>query len=423
MTNYWRLLTTWHRLKTFQYKEMKHLKMFQFNKFKKLIHHAHKRIPMYRELYDSHSFEPQEVQSYDDIEKVPIITREFIQSFPLRKRVDARVFEKNIMKARTSGSTGEPMEMWMDRTESLIITLKVLRYFREWGYLPHYNTIRLWGGSKAKTSFIQKFGLLRVKDIEIVGRSEAATDDILKNKCHVLYASRSSLEAFADELDKRKVEFKPRIVVSTGEMLMKEHRDRFRKIFGCDTLNHYASEELGTIAWECPDHRHNLHMDMETAMINFRDVSVRSNGGKMGSIILTNLESFVMPFIRYDQGDQILMPENDRCPCGRTLPILGQVFGRNEDVLDFNGRKYYWNFFYNIIENFIYIKKYKIIQTKEGNIVFRIQLLQDEEETRKKCISDFTSAFKHHFSPVNIRFVDDFPLKPNRKFKVLEKET
>jgi phenylacetate-CoA ligase len=261
-----------------------------------------------------------------------------------------------------------------------------------------------------------------VKDIEIVGRSDRATDDVLKNKCHVLYASRSSLEAFADELDKRKVEFRPRIVVSTGEMLMKKHRDRFREIFGCDTLNHYASEEIGTIAWGCPDNHHNLHIDMETALINFRNIAATSKG-KIGSIVLTNLENFVMPFIRYDQGDQILMPEIDRCPCGRTLPILGQVFGRNEDILDYNGRKYYWNFFYNIIENFIYIKKYKIVQTKKGTIEFRILLHQNKEDRRKKCISDLNSAFKDHFSPVNIRFVDDFPLKPNRKFKVLEKET
>jgi phenylacetate-CoA ligase len=162
---------------------------------------------------------------------------------------------------------------------------------------------------------------------------------------------------------------------------------------------------------------------METVLINYRDI-VTQPTGKMGSIIVTNLESFVMPFIRYDLGDQILIPENDKCPCGGTLPLLGQVFGRNDDVIDFRGRKYYWNFFYNIFQkkNSPYIKKYKVVQTKKGLIEFRILLFQDNEETRTKCIFDLKSAFKNHFSPVNIRFVDDFPLQLNRKFKVLEKE-
>ena len=73
-------------------------------------------------------------------------------------------------------------------------------------------------------------------------------------------------------------------------------------------------------------------------------------------------------------------------------------------------------------EDFLYVKRYKIVQKKDGSIEFRIQLLQDNEETRKKCRSDLKTVYKNHFSPVNIRFVDDFQLQRNRKFKVIEKE-
>ena len=162
---------------------------------------------------------------------------------------------------------------------------------------------------------------------------------------------------------------------------------------------------------------------METILINFRDIDTQLSG-KMGSIIVTNLENYVMPFIRYDLGDKILLPENNQCPCGRTLPILGKVFGRNDDFILYNERKYFWNFFYNIMEKegFPYIKKYKIVQKKEDSVEFRIQLMQDNEETRKKCVSDLNSSFKTHFSPINISFVDKFLLQNNRKFKVIEKE-
>jgi phenylacetate-CoA ligase len=188
-------------------------------------------------------------------------------------------------------------------------------------------------------------------------------------------------------------------------------------------LNTYGTEEMGNIAWACPEQSNNLHTSIETILINFRDVDTQSNG-KMGSIIVTNLENYVMPFIRYDLGDRILLPENDRCSCGRTLPLLGQVFGRNDDFIIYNGRKYYLDFFYNIMERkkFLYVKKYKIVQKKEGLIEFRIQLLQDNEETRKKCVSELDSAYRNHFSPVNVEFVNKFFLQNNRKFKVLEKE-
>jgi phenylacetate-CoA ligase len=378
---------------------------------------------MYKEFYDSHGFQPSQIQNYEDIEKVPIITRDIMQSYSLNKRVDARVSEKNVHKARTSGSTGQPLEIWFDKTESLIGTLKPIRYLREWGYSPFYSTIRLWGGSEPKKSIVQKFGLFKRKDIELVAQTDDAMDEILKTKCDVLFGSRSSLELFAEELDKRKAEVKPRILISVSEILMKEHRDRFREKFGCNTLNTYGSEEMGNIAWECPDQQNNLHTSMEAILINFRDVDTQSNG-KIGSIITTNLENYVMPFIRYDLGDRILLPENDQCSCGRTLSLLGQVFGRNDDFITYNGRKYYWNFFYNIMmrEDFLYIKRYKIVQKKDGSIEFQIQLLQDNEETRKKCVSDLNTAYSSHFSNVNVEIVNKFLLQNNRKFKVLEKE-
>jgi phenylacetate-CoA ligase len=347
-----------------------------------------------------------------------------MQSYPLRKRFDVSVPEKNVKKGRTSGSTGQPLDIRSVRTEGLIQLLKILRFLREWGYSPFHYTIRLWGGSAPIKLIVNKFGLFRIKDVEILDKPASAVDEVLKSRPDILFASRSSLEALADELDKRKIEFKPRILVSTGEILMEKHRKMFLEKYGCNTLNCYSSEEMGSIAWECPDHHRNIHTDMETVLINFRNVFPQSNG-KIGSIILTNLERFVMPFIRYDQEDRILIPSNSQCPCGRTLPLLGRVLGRNDDVIDYNGREYYWNFFYNILvkENFKYIKRYKIIQTKEGSIEFIILLFQDNNETRKKCISDLKFEFENHFKPINIRFVDDFSLQPNRKFKVIEKET
>lgn len=111
MVNFLRLLMTWQRLKSFQHKDVNYIRTFQLNRFKKLIHHAYERIPMYREFYDSHGFQPLQIRNYEDIEKVPIITRDMMQSYSLNKRVDARVSEKNVRKARTSGSTGQPLEI------------------------------------------------------------------------------------------------------------------------------------------------------------------------------------------------------------------------------------------------------------------------------------------------------------------------
>ena len=423
MTNYSRLFRTWQRLRTFQYRDSEHIKAFQLTRFKKLIRHAYEKIPMYREFYDSHGFTPSQVRYFEDIEEVPVITKDIIRSFPIKKRVDPNISEKLVHKVTTSGSTGEPLEIWNNRTESLIQTLKGIRFLREWGYSPLDNTIRLWGedGSETKKSVVQKYGLFKRKDLEILDQPDMAINEILKSGCDVLIGVRSSLEALADALEKSNAEVKPRICVSMGEMTMEEHRKRFKKQFGCKTLSIYGSEEIGNIAWECPMFERNLHVEMETVILNLQEIKL-SNGEQFGSVIATNIENYTMPFIRYKLGDDIILPKEKVCKCGRTLPLLGEVRGRHDDVLDYNGRKYYWTFFYNYMVNMQYIKKYKIVQTIKGSIEFRILLFQNNENTRRKCISDLNVAFKDHFSPLSIRFVDKFQLPHNRKFKVLEKE-
>ena len=423
MTNYSRLLKTWQRLRTFQHRDLEHIKAFQLTRFKKLLRHAYEKIPMYREFYDSHGITPSQVRYFEDIEEVPVITKDIIRSFPIKKRVDPNISEKLVHKVTTSGSTGEPLEIWNNRTESLIQTLKGIRFLREWGYSPLDNTIRLWGedSSETKKSVVQKYGLFKRKDLAILDQPDMAINEILKSGCDVLIGVRSSIEALADALEKSNAEIKPHICVSMGEMIMEEHRKRFKKQFGCKTWNIYGSEEIGNIAWECPMFERNLHVEMETVIFNLQERKF-SNGEQSGSVIATNLESYTMPFIRYNLGDDIILPEEKVCKCGRTLPLLGEVRGRHDDVLDFNGRKYYWNFFYNYMVNMQYIKKYKIIQTIKGSIEFRILLFQNNENTRRKCVSDLNAAFKNHFSPLNIRFVDEFQLPHNRKFKVLEKE-
>jgi len=398
------------------------MKAFQLTRFKKLLLHAYENIPMYREFYDSHGITPSQVRYFEDIDKVPIITKDIIRSFPVEKRVDPRISEKLVHKVRTSGSTGEPLEIWTNRTESLIQTLKGIRFLSEWGYSPFDSTIRLWGGdSETKKSVVQKYGLFRRKDLAILDQPNIAINEILKSSCDVLIGVRSSLEALADALEKSNVEIKPHICVSMGEMITEEHRKRFKKQFGCKTLSIYGCEEIGNIAWECPMSERNLHVDMETVMLNIQDENF-SNEEQFGSVIATNLESFTMPFIRYKLGDYVISPEEEVCKCGRTLPLLGEVRGRHDDVLEHNGRKYYWNFFYNHMVDMQYIKKYKIIQTIGGSIEFRILLSENNENERSKCIADLNTAFKDHFSPLTIRFVDEFRLPENRKFKVLEKE-
>lgn len=422
MLNYWELLTAWYQLKTFQYKPLEKIKRYQFDRFKKLIFHAYERIPMYRELYDSHNFNPGFIKTYEDIEKVPIINKEIIRAFPLKKRINAQVSEEKIYKDRTSGSSGQPTEIWTSKTVSLIESFKGIRFLREWGYSPFDSMVKLWrADTKPSQAMIQRLGMFRRQLISILDDPEITIDILSQTRCDVLLGMRSTLEILGEELNKRGIKITPRILIPCGEMLTEEHRQFFKETYGCNSLEIYSSVETGNMAWECPENPGNLHIQMDSVLINFHNLQVTSDEKQIGSIVATNLKNFVMPFIRYDVGDLILLPEHTKCLCGRTLPLLGKVYGRNADIIEYHGRKFNFHFFHNFFHNYLYIQRHKIVQMQNGDIEFRIQLFEDTNENRKRCVSDLTSALNKYFSPLNIKFVNGFPIAPNEKFKIIEK--
>ncbi len=423
MINYWELFAAWRRLRTLQYTPVEKLHDYQLQRFQRLVRHAYQRIPIYRDLYHSHRFDPASIRTYDDIEQVPVITKGMIRSVPLKDRIDARLASKEPHKDRSSGSTGEPTEIWSTQTNSLIESLKGVRLFLDWGYSPLDVTVRLWRPDIQLThSLLQKFGLFRRTLVSILDDPDQIAARLQGEPCDVLLGMRSSLEIVGEELKRRGGGLSPRFIVSCGEVLTAEHRKFFREAYGCPTLEIYSSMEIGSIAWSCPVYPSNLHVEMASALVNIHNVHASPEGGKEGSLIATNLDNYLMPFIRYDQGDTILLPEQTQCACGRTLPLLGRVMGRIEDVIEYGGRKFNWQFFRNFINNYMYIRRYKVVQTATGKIEFRIQLFQDTLESRGRCQSDLLNDLGAYFQPLNIVFVDGFPLHPSGKFKTLEKE-
>jgi phenylacetate-CoA ligase len=417
-----KLARTWRRLKSFQHKNIDEIKAYQLIRFKQLIQEAYECVPMYRELYDSLGFDPRSIHTYADIANVPIINKDIVRSFPVSKRVNSRLSKATIHRETTSGSTGQPIEIWTEQTESLIQTLKAIRFLGEWGYSPFDMTIQLWrADTKPKKSIVQKLGCLDRKIVSILNDVDTVITELTQTRCDVLYATRSSLEIFGSELMKRERTLRPKILVCCCEPLTETHQHLFKEIFGCDTLEIYGAVEAGNIGWGCPAQPDHLHLDLETVLVDFVNIETRPDGSKVGSIVVTNLENQVMPFIKYELGDLVLLPEHNLCACGRTLPVLGRVLGRNDDILEVNGRKFNFHYFYNYFKNFLYINQYKIVQTAEGDIEFRIHLTHDSTENQQRCLADLSAVFGEYFSPVNIHFVDGFSVSSNGKFKVLEK--
>jgi phenylacetate-CoA ligase len=123
-------------------------------------------------------------------------------------------------------------------------------------------------------------------------------------------------------------------VLVTGERLYDHQRTLIEHTFGVRVGDGYGSRDGGFIAHECPAGA--MHVTDEFAIVEVVCADGRpAEPGQTGEIVVTDLEAYGMPLIRYRTGDMARRPvnERDRCECGRGLSILEMVEGRSTDLL------------------------------------------------------------------------------------------
>jgi len=121
-----------------------------------------------------------------------------------------------------------------------------------------------------------------------------------------------------------------RQILTIGETLSPQTRDDAGRLFGAIT-DTYSSQELGTIALQCPDAPlyHLMAENLIVEVLNADGTACRE--GETGRVVATDLRNFATPLVRYDIGDvaQVGPP----CACGRGLPTLSRIVGRERNLV------------------------------------------------------------------------------------------
>jgi phenylacetate-CoA ligase len=121
-----------------------------------------------------------------------------------------------------------------------------------------------------------------------------------------------------------------RQILTIGETLSQQVRDDAGRLFGRVT-DTYSSQELGTIAIQCPDSSL-YHVMAENLIVEvLNDAGTACREGQSGRVVATDLRNYATPLVRYDIGDvaQVGPP----CSCGRGLPTLRRIFGRERNLI------------------------------------------------------------------------------------------
>lgn len=399
---------------------------FQDTKLRRLIQHCQKNVPFYREWFHGRHFPTDTlVRDSQAWQGLPVLTKEDIQTQgALLMATNAK--HSKIYKNATGGSTGEPLQFWQDDNYWRHNTLDLYRSYKMCGWRPGDRVVHLWGADIDAAEHVGFRGLISDRFIHNrifintfrleEQKMDAYVDVLSKFAPEFVIGYASSLDLFADAINNSGVTIAPKAVQSSADMLSPQTRERIRRAFNALLFDRYGCRECGVIAHECELHT-GLHIFSNTHLVEILNDDWRpAEPGEMGNIVVTNLNNYAMPFVRYALGDVAAMTDRE-CECGRVLPLIVQLAGRNTASLRLpSGKVIHGHYFFHRFDDLDGIKRFQVIQHKPSQIEIRIVLYPGYE--REEVAAHLRRTIARHLGDefaLEINFDKEFDIQSSGK--------
>ena len=395
----------------------------QWEKLQRLLEHAYRQAPYYRQAMLERELTPADIRTPADFAKLPILTKALINEH------QADLFAANadrakVIRTASGGSTGVPVTVYHDPAFVAAYQAVKLRNFGWAGWRPGRAWVRLWGSQfdvKPHQALKQRMRdrATRVRVMPCFDMTEttmaAYAADLMQNPPDVIEAYVTPMYHFARFLEERRITgIRPKGIICSAEMLFDHQRATIQRVFGCKVYNRYGGREMGDIAHECPEG--GFHINAENYFVEFVRDGRPAAPGEPGDILLTALDLYSFPLLRYRVED-VGSPADGLCACGRGLPLMRMVEGRVQDILTLPGGRYLpGEFFPHLFKDFD-IVQFQVVQESLEHLTVRMvrgpRLAEQQLAYLTQRITEYTGAGV----TVDMEFVDTIPTTASGKFR------
>ena len=385
------------RLMSNQWLSPAELNELQNRKLRTVVKHAYENVPYYHNLFDSVDLKPKDIQTTEDLMKIPITSRTDIQRQSADQIVSRGVDSERCIKLRTSGTTGVPLTVYLTPAEHRFRGLIELRGLLSIGFKPNDRLAFIGPYRKHNARWYQRLGLFRSIKVSPFIDAEQQIQQAKKFKPTILWIYPSHLKILIRSLNERDAkEIEPRLLITSAEVLDKDTYDAVKALWDIEILNFYGCDEFGRIAWECHDHK-GLHINMDSVIVEYINDDKTILANERGLTVITSLHSFTMPLLRYRLGD-MCTSSDDRCTCGRGFLLLRNLEGREDDFIKLsNGKMVAPPEFYHIMNSIKGIYEFKVIQEEKDKVIVKFT---SERRNVSKIASEIKDRFREKLGNV-----------------------
>jgi phenylacetate-CoA ligase len=401
--------------------------VYQTIELRKLLIHAFKTVPFYRELYSSHGFSLLDFEQFElsQLKSLPYLEKDDLRKFGKTTLLSNKK-EKGCFFA-SSGSTGTPVNIYISKKFHQLWNAAYEARVRNWAGVTSKMARGMIGGRRIINSNKPKEPYYRYNISEKQtyfsayyineNTAENYLNGMKVNKVEYMVGYAMSNYFLADIINKKKLKApKLKAILTSSEKLTDSMRSTIEEAYQCKVYDAYSGIEACGLISENKEGDFLLSPDtgiMEVIGKNGDQI----NYGEAGEVIATGLLNYDQPLIRYRIGDRVKLSENQDSKSGLEMLKIDTIEGRVEDViLAKDGSKMVR--FHTLFIEIEHLITGQVVQKSLNEIMINLVVEKDFNTSNETLISKRLISQLGEVE-IEYQYLSDIPKNKNGKFQVV----
>ena len=397
------------------------IEAYKLERLRRLVEHARRSVPYYRELFKQHEIRPEDINSFEDYARIPVLTKKLLRENLDRLKSDDFNSYKPIL-TETSGTTGQVTRLYRSSYHEAYRKAVVWRFYRQLGHdfrQPWVSLNNSWGYNKnARLYEFDKIeNCLNINIYHVMeGRYRQVVEAIRAFRPNMILAHPNILCAIADYFERENLKpIEAPVIITYGEKIYQHMRPLLIRGFQGRYAEYFGNRENSVGAFG--DSSGCFNEISEYCHLEPANSDCICGFDSCGELISTSLHNYCVPLIRYDTEDLICW--KGYCD-GEKYPGFELLGGRGKDLL-LSRDGLVVPYTPSILESAdnSRIRKYQISQDDIDHVTLRV-VADDNyvvERDEPLLIEQFNLVLAKKFK-ISIEYIEDIPFTRNGKYRV-----
>lgn len=364
------------------------LEELQLRRLKETVFKEYAFVPSYKEKMDDAGIKPDDINSLEDLKKLPFTTKQDLRSnYPFG--LFAIPMSEVVRIHSSSGTTGKPtvvgysrrdLETWADLMARALTSAganKKSLIQNAYGYGLFTGGLGMhYGAEKVGASVIPSSGGNTKRQIMLM--QDFGTTFLACTPSYALFMAEVIQEMRIDP-----EELKLESGIFGAEPWSESMRREIEKKLRISAFDIYGlSEVIGPgVAIEC-NQKKGLHIAEDhfiAEIINPITGEVLPDGSE-GELVITTLTKEALPIIRYRTRDLTIL-NREKCECGRTHVRMHKVLGRSDDMVIIRGVNVFPSMVESVLLNISGVEPYYLLVVDRKGTMDELEVQVEVSET------------------------------------------